>query len=212
MAHEIFQAIRQGDTDRARQIITSNPAAAHERDEQGVSAIMQARYQRQQPIADLLRSAAGKLDVFEAAALGDTARLNLLLRNEPEGVCSFSADGFTALHFAAFFSQPQAARELLNQGADPNAIAANGTKLAVINSAAASGNAEIVKMLLQEGANPDSQQEGGYTALHSAAHNNNVEMVRALIEAGADISIRTNDGKTALEMAGPQAAAVLRTS
>jgi ankyrin repeat protein len=212
MASEIFEAIRTGDTAKVSSLLAADPANARARDDAGISAIMQARYQRQQAIVDLLRNTAGDLDIFEAATLGDTTRLRSLLRDHPDLVCTFSADGFTPLHLASFFSQPEAAKDLLNNGADPNAVATNGSKLAVINSAAASGNAELVKMLLREGASPDAQQEGGFTALHSAAHNNNVEMVQALLNAGADVSTRTSDGKTAADMAGPETAALLKKS
>jgi len=210
MAHEIFEAIRKGETERVRQLLAQNPESAREHDDNGVSALMQARYRRQLAIVDLLRSSAGELDIFEAASLGDIDRLRLLIQQQPDLICTFSADGFTALHFAAFFSQPEAAEELLNNGADPNAIATNGTKLAVLNSAAAGGNTEIVAMLLREGANPDAQQEGGFTALHAGAQQNNAEMVRALLDAGADVSIPTNDGKTAAELAGPEVSALLK--
>jgi ankyrin repeat protein len=212
MAHEILDAIRSGDAERVKQLISSNPALARERDDAGVSVIMQARYQRQLAIVDLLRESAGDLDVFEAAALGDATRLRLLLQQQPDVICTYSADGFTPLHFAAFFSQAEAAEALLNNGADPNAVASNGSRLTVINSAAASGNADLVKMLLREGANPDAQQEGGYTALHAAAQHNNVEMVKALLDAGADPSIQTNDGKRALDMAGSEASAALQNA
>ena len=50
------------------------------------------------------------------------------------------------------------------------------------------GHAELVKMLLREGADPDARQEGGFTALHSAAQRNNAEMIQALLDFGADIS------------------------
>jgi uncharacterized protein len=210
MASEIFEAIRKGDTATVASLLAADPANARARDDQGVSAIMQAVYHRRLEIMDRLRGAAGGLDIFEAAALGDTNRLRSLLGKHPDLVCTYSADGFTPLHLAGFFSQPAAAEELLNNGADPNAVATNGSKLAVINSAAASGNAEVVKMLLRAGANPDAQQQGGFTALHSAAHNNNMEMVQALLDAGADVSIRTSDGKTAADMAGPETAKLLK--
>jgi ankyrin repeat protein len=209
MAGEIFEAIQKRDLARVAQLVTENPAVARERNPAGVSAIMQARYYGQQSIIDLLRAHAGDLDVFEASALGDMAQLKKLLKANPELTRSYSPDGFTPLHLAAYFGQLESAGELLRQGADPVALANNGTKLAVINSAAASGSTQMVKLILHAGANPNVQQEGGYTALHSAAHRNNVEMICALLDAGADISIRTKDGKTAAEMANPEVAAML---
>jgi len=74
-------------------------------------------------------------------------------------------------------------------------------KVAVINAAAASRNTEVVKLVLRAGADPDTQQEAGYTALHSAAINNNSDMVRALLDGGADPGVRTDAGQTAAEMA-----------
>lgn len=210
MAHEIFEAIRAGDDARVTSLLAANPASAGARDDAGVSAIMQAVYQRRSAIVDLLRAQAGELDIFEAAALGDATRLRSLLRDHPDLICTYSADGFTPLHFACFFSQPAAAEELLKNGADPNAVATNGSKLAVINSAAASSNAELVKMLLREGANPDSQQAGGFTALHAAAQHNNTEMIQALLDGGADVSLRADDGKTAVDMAGADVARLLK--
>ena len=65
-------------------------------------------------------------------------------------------------------------------------------------------------MLLREGANPDAQQAGGFTALHAAAQHNNPEMIQALLDSGADISLRADDGKTAADMAGPEIAKLLK--
>jgi ankyrin repeat protein len=114
---------------------------------------------------------------------------------------AYSSDGFTALQFACFFGQLEAAKVLAQAGSDLNAVAHNGMKVAVINTAAASGNAEIVKTVLAAGARPDHQQQAGYTALHEAALHDNVTMVKALLEAGADRAIRSDAGKTAADIA-----------
>ncbi len=84
-------------------------------------------------------------------------------------------------------------------------------KVAVINSAAASGRANLVKIVLAAGANPNAQQEAGYTALHSAAAQDNVEMTQVLLDAGADPSLRSDDGQTAVEKAGVAVAELLRS-
>jgi len=210
MANEIFEAIRAGNPQEVINLLAADPANARARDDKGVSAIMQAVYQRRHAILDLLRRQIGDLDIFEAAAVGDTSHLRSLLRDHPDLVCTYSADGFTPLHLASFFSQPAAAEELLKNGADPNAVATNGSKLAVINSAAASNNAELVKMLLRDGANPDAQQQGGFTALHAAAQHSNTEMIQALLDSGADASLRSADGKTAADMAGPEVIKLLK--
>jgi ankyrin repeat protein len=209
MADTIFEAIQEGDAERAAQIIAADPASARERNAAGVSAILQARYYGQLAIVSLLRKHAGELDIFESSALGDIPQLKKLLQADPARIGSYSPDGFTPLHLAGFFSQPEAVAELLRSGADADAVATNGSRLAVINSAAASRNSGIVKLILAAGANPNTQQHGGYTALHAAAQHNDREMIGALLDAGADPSIRTDEGKLAAEMANPDVAAML---
>ncbi len=204
MSQELFQAIHDNDRDKVQRLIAANPAVARARSEAGVSALMQARYEGRREIAEVLRSAIGDLDVFEAATLGDLPRLRALLSGDTGLANSFSNDGFTALHLAAFFAQPEAAAELLRVGADPNAVAKNSMKVAVINSAAASGRADLVQMVLLAGADPNARQMAGYTALHAAAAHDNVEMAKALLDAGADPSLRNDDGQTPADKAGPE--------
>jgi uncharacterized protein len=199
MEQDIFSAITAGDAGKVKELIAQYSDVAHVRNQAGVSALMQARYENKLEIVALLRKAAGELDVFEAAALGGVAGLRALLAKDRDLVKAQSSDGFTPLHLACFFSQAEAAEFLVQQGADANAV--SPSRIAVIHSAAASRNAAIVKLVLQAGANPNLQQQGGYTALHEAAMHNSVERAQALLEAGADRAIRSDDGLTAAEMA-----------
>jgi|BarGraIncu00222A_1022003.scaffolds.fasta_scaffold131409_1 ankyrin repeat protein len=201
MAQELFDAIRENNKDKVAQLIAANPALARSRNEVGISALMQARYGFRLEIVDLLRNTAGELDVFEAATLGDVPRLHALLANDSGLAKTYSSDGFTALQLAAFFGQPAAVEALLQYAAAVNAVSHNPMKVAVINAAAASRNFEVVKLVLAAGANPDAQQQSGYTALHEAAVNNNAELAKALLSAGADPGIRSDTGRTAAEMA-----------
>ena len=70
-----------------------------------------------------------------------------------------------------------------------------------LHSAAAGSHAEIVKLLLEHGGDPNAAQDGGFTPLHSAAQNDDRESVEALLEAGADPSLANDDGQPAAVVA-----------
>ena len=74
MSDDIFAAISADDRAQVGKLIAADPDVAHTRNPAGISALMQARYENKSEIVELLRKAAGDLDVFEAAALGDVAR------------------------------------------------------------------------------------------------------------------------------------------
>ena len=84
------------------------------------SAVLQALYAGSRAEVDRLLAEDPELDVFDAAALGLTYRLTVLVREDPSLVHAYSDDGFTALHLAAFFGGPVAVDYLLQAGADPN--------------------------------------------------------------------------------------------
>ena len=62
MSQKVFQAIHENNRDRVAQIIAADASQAHARNEAGVSAVMQARYESRMDIVELLRNAAGGLD------------------------------------------------------------------------------------------------------------------------------------------------------
>jgi ankyrin repeat protein len=211
MSQDFFHAIHDNDLGLVEQLLATDPALARARNQNGASAVMQARYEGRHDLVELLRSKAGELDIFEAATLGDLARLRSLLASNAGLAKAFSEDGFTALHLATFFAQPEAGEELLRAGADPNAMATNPMKVAVINSAAASGRADLVKMVLRAGADPNARQMAGYTALHAAAAHDNIEMAQALLAAGADPLLGNDDGQLPADKAGAAVAALLKS-
>ena len=67
--------------------------------------------------------------------------------------------------------------------------------------AARAGKIEIVRMLIDAGANVNVQTNGGSTPLHEAVRYGSVEIVRMLIDAGADVNLQDEDGKLPYELA-----------
>lgn len=197
--HEIFDAIEAGDTARVTQL----SEAAAELDEEGVSALLFAKYYGRDDMVQLLRPSYPQINAFEAAALGDTERLRELLDFDPSLVATYAPDGFTLLGLAAFFKHAEAVRLLLDRGADPNQQARHAQiKAYPIHSAVADeGSVEIARMLLDAGADVNVRQAGGGTPLHTAGFTGNEEIAALLLERGAARSATTDDGKAAADVA-----------
>ncbi len=199
---EIFAAIGAGDDERVRELVESRPELAAARNADGLSAVTHAAYAGQEEIVELLLDANPALDVFDAATVGRARGLEELLAAEPELARSWSPDGFTPLHLAAFFGHEDAARLLLEHGADANVVARHESlEVAPLHSAAAGGHASIVQLLLEAGADPNARQAGGFTPLHSAAQNGDRESAELLLERGADRSATSDDGQTPAQLA-----------
>lgn len=202
MTHsEVIAAVQSGDTGKIRVLLQADPALAAAKDANGVSALMFAFYYRRAEIADLLLAAKSDLDIFEATAAGKADQIPDILKADPQAARRWSPDGFTALHFAAFFNRPEIAKILIDHQADTAAVGKNPMKVTPLHSAAAAHSAGIVRILLENGAPPNARQEGGWTPLHEAAQIGDMEMVKLLLDHGADPCAGSDDGKTPLEMA-----------
>src|SRR5512143_3812977 len=135
---DLIAGVKEGDATRVAELVAEQPALATARDLRGVSALMLARYRLDRAVTDALLQADPELDVFEATALGYVDRLRARLDEDAGAAQARSADGYTALHFAAFFGKAEVARILLEAGAEVNAVAGNEMRVQPLHSAAAS--------------------------------------------------------------------------
>jgi ankyrin repeat protein len=197
-----FELLQAGDADGLRRLLEQDPAVADARDVSGVSLLMHSLYRGHRDLAELIASKKKALDIFEATSLGRLDRLKQCLSEarirDASAINSRSKDGFTALHFACFFSQPEAARLLLESGAAVDAVAANPMQVMPLHSAASARNLEAARLLLEHGAPGivNARQQGGWVPIHAAAQNGDRPMVELLLKHGADPKLANDDGKT----------------
>ena len=202
---EILEAVKKNENPRIIQLLKEQPSLADARDKDGVSVIFLALYRGNKQGAQEIASRKSELDIFEAAALGNVARLKAIVDRDPSLVKSYSPDGFTALALAAYLGQRESAGYLVDRGAELNAVAKNETGYTALTGAVSQNHNEVAKLLVKKGANVNHSYEGGFTPLMHAAYAGNVELVNLLLGNGADPRAKNGDGKTALIFAGEKA-------
>jgi ankyrin repeat protein len=154
-----------------------------------MSELLRAIYRGDQAKADELLAGDPELDVFEAAAVGRTERLRELLDDDPSLANALADDGFQPLGLASFFGHVDAARLLIERGAEVNSASRNDFKVMPLHSAVADKDPEtsyeLAKLLLEHGADPNARQQDDFTPLMAADQNDDERLRALLVEHGA---------------------------
>jgi uncharacterized protein len=154
-----------------------------------LSELLQAVYRGDQVAIDDLLADDPELDVFEAAAVGRVDRLRALLDAEPSLANAWAQDGFQPLGLASFFGHVEAARLLVERGAEVNSASRNDFMVMPLHSAVAEKDPEtryeIAKLLLEHGADPNTRQQDDFTPLMAADQQGDERLRALLVEHGA---------------------------
>lgn len=165
----LIDLVKAGDLGKVRAALADNFLLASQRLPNGESPLMAALYRGHTEIASALIDAGAEIDIFAAAATG---RIDDLRRRLDEGdVNACAYDGWTPLHLAAFFGHLDAARLLLEAGADVLAVSRNSLSNTPLHAATAGRHPDVALLLLKHGANPETLDAGGYTPRQIAAQN-----------------------------------------
>jgi ankyrin repeat protein len=124
---------------------------------------------------------------------------DVLLAHPATNLEATAINGNTALMMAAFKQNKPAVVALLNKGA-----AVNRDGWTALHYAAASGDDEIARMLLQHGARVDAVsplKSGAYTPLMMAAREGHESTALMLIDQGAKPGLKNSEGLTAAQIA-----------
>ncbi len=202
-AHPVFALIRRGDPAELTAWLKDAPDLGV-RDASGNTPLMQAAFylDATQVAAFLDRgadvnatNAAGMTALMKAVS--DVEKVQLLIARGAE-VNRVTKAGNTALIIACFeFGTAPVVRELLSRGAEVHPL--NNARNDALKAAAAAGDVEVLRVLLDHGADPNSKaaiqaSSGGNTALMVAAQCGHLEIVRMLLARGADVNVQTANG------------------
>jgi ankyrin repeat protein len=207
-----IDAIKAGEFERVKAMVSADPTLIDARSRTGDSAILTAVYHGQKDIVNLLVARGAALSLFDACAAGEIERVERTL--DASTINEYSADGWTPLHLAAFFGHPKITEMLLAQNADVAARSRNPNGNTPLHAALAGNHKLVAGLLIGRGADVNAADANGWRPLHLAAANNNLDAINALIAQGADVSAANGEGLTPLSIAQEknhrEAAALLR--
>jgi uncharacterized protein len=158
-----------------------------------MSKILEALYRDDEVGARAAADAAGNaLTLLEACALGDDLKVRLMLQARWGGdLEGRSEDGFTPLHYAAYFGRFDTLKTLLDNRASVHAVSENAMALQPLHAACAKEHKEerlalaLAAALIRAGADPSATQAGSFTPLMAARQNAWLTLEKLLIAAGA---------------------------
>jgi ankyrin repeat protein len=149
-----------------------------------------------------LAAAASKSPVADAVMKGDKAALRAALQQKAD-VNAPQVDGATALHWAVYRDDAEAADLVIKAGAKADVKNREGvTPLAM---ASLYGSAAMVERLLAAGADAKQHGANGETMVMLAARNGNPAVIKRLVAGGGDVNAKEPlRGTTALMWAAEQ--------
>lgn len=127
-------------------------------------------------------STEGKTALHLAAESGHPAVMRLLLSHNPAVNSVTSGELETPLHLASKYGHAQAVRLLLAHGADPNLKTRKGR--VAFHFVGYSGSCAVAKLLLEEKANINAQDNKKDSVLHVAIQNGHKKLLKFLLHYG----------------------------
>jgi ankyrin repeat protein len=134
--------------------------------------------------AGRLRGQTAPLDIFQAAADGNSARAIELLTADPQLVRSRSADGRTPLHFATAAGKSDMVTLLATRGAELSA-GPESPLLGAVDFADHGAAADMTQFLAGNGSDPNARRKDGKSALELARARGYGDVAEILIHRGA---------------------------
>ena len=203
----IHDACQRGDVESVRALIAADPAAVDADDEHGWRPVFHAALWRHEHVVRLLVESGADLAAHDGYVMhyagevpGNKMIVSLLILYGALDAHVRPTDDLSRQFLAAVFLGDAArVRSLLDR--HPHlATAPDGRGDPPILHAARNGDTEIVRLLIDRGADANATNARGHTVLYCAGGHGHRETVQLLLDKGADCDAKfTDDGKTLLE-------------
>jgi serine/threonine-protein phosphatase 6 regulatory ankyrin repeat subunit B len=132
------------------------------------------------------------VNLFQAIRKNNLETLQKLLQDSPDLEQQEPGGAETPLTLAVSLTRVEALKLLLEAGADPSYVLPDlGMKLTILQAAASKPEPELVRALIDAGADLNATNVMGSTALNEALDKGHLEAVDALLYAGADVNVGT---------------------
>lgn len=189
----IHEACRRGDIDAVRALIASNPAAVDADDEHGWLPIFHAGLWRHEYVVRLLVEAGADLAAHDGYVLHyasgvpkNKAIVSLLVLYGALDAHVRPSDDLSRQFLAAVFvADTGRVRSLLTR--HPHlATTPDGRGDRPIHHASRNGDTEIVRLLIEHGANVNASNARGHTVLYCAGGHGHLDCLLLLLKEGAN--------------------------
>jgi ankyrin repeat protein len=203
----IHEACQRGDVDAVRAMIAADPAVVDADDEHGWRPIFHAGLWRREAVVRLLIEAGSDLAAHDGYVMhyagevpGNKAIVTLLIQYGALDAHVLPPDDLSRQLLAAIFLADAARVSSLLRRHPHLATAPDGRGDQPIHHAARNGDTQIVRLLIEHGADVNAANPRGHTVLYCAGGHGHLETLQLLLDQGADCDAQfTHDGKTLLE-------------
>jgi hypothetical protein len=189
----IHEACRRGDIDTVRRLIAADPAAVDADDEHGWRPIFHAGLWRQAEVVRLLIEAGADVAAHDGYVMhyagevpNNKAIVSRLVLYGALDAHVRPADDLSRQFLAAVFLADTARVRALLSRHPHMAVTTDGRGDQPIHHAARNGDTEVVRLLIEHGADVNARNARGHTVLYCAGGHGHVDTLQLLLGEGAD--------------------------
>jgi ankyrin repeat protein len=197
---EIHGAAELGDLEKVKAWLSRDPKQIDLADTKGRTVLDCGLLSGKKELVEFLLERGATEDIFAAAAMGHTDKIDGFLKQNPKLLNAKDRSGKAALHWAALYGQRKVVELLLARKADVNLLDEAG--FTPLHWAAMFDKSDVVGVLLANKADTAIKvARFGWTPLRLAVIHGNVASAEALLKGGADPNIKDEENIPLLHQA-----------